>query len=64
MKRKTTTITEEFDKDGKIINRTTETTEEEDSGYIYPQTYQHYPWWPSTGNPLTPTCGTTCDCSE
>lgn len=41
MKRKTTIITEEFDENGKLINKITETTEEEDGGYIYPQ----YPTW-------------------
>lgn len=42
MKRKTTTTTEEFNKDGKLISRVTEVTEEEDNGYIYPQQPYHY----------------------
>ena len=45
MKRTTTTTTEEYDKDGVLKTRITETTEEEDSGYIYPQ-YPHYPYYP------------------
>lgn len=51
MKRKTTTITEEYDADGNLVNKTTETTEEEDTGYIYPQ-YPYYPTvptWPQSG---------------
>ena len=43
MKRTTTTTTEEYDKDGVLKTRITETTEEEDSGYIYPQ-YPYYPY--------------------
>ena len=72
MKRKTTTTTEEFDKDGKLVNRTTESTEEEDSGFIYPQypAYPSYPWWQTVGS--TPTFkpewivrpDTTCDSSK
>lgn len=38
MKKKTTIISEEFDENGKLLCRTTETTEESDNnGYIYPQ---------------------------
>lgn len=37
MKRKVTTTTEEYDKDGNITSKITEITEEEDEGYIYPQ---------------------------
>lgn len=37
MKRKTTIITEEFDEKGILKSKTTETTEEEDNGFIYPQ---------------------------
>lgn len=59
MKRKVTTITEEFDKDGKITNRITETTEEEDTGFIYPQ--QYYPWYPTTENPINCCTSTTCN---
>lgn len=43
MKRKTTTVTEEYDDKGNLTSKTTETTEEEDNGYIYPQSYQQYP---------------------
>ena len=62
MKRKVTTVTEEYDKDGNLVNKITETTEEEDSGYIYPQ--QPYPWWPSTGIPLMSTCESACCCDK
>ena len=52
MKRQVTTITEEYDNGGNLINKITETTLEEDDGYVYPQ--QPYPWWPSIGNSITP----------
>lgn len=57
MKRKTVTVTKEYDKEGNLISETTETVEEQDNGSIYPQ-YQVYPqnptWW--TGlNPIKPT---------
>lgn len=60
MKRKVVTVTEEFDKDGILKSKITETVEEEDSGYIYPQT-QTYPWYPTTENPIWTTSHTTCD---
>jgi len=44
MKKKTTTITKEYDQNGKLVSEVTETTEEEDGGYIYPQ--QYYPSYP------------------
>ena len=43
MKKTSTTVTEEFDSDGKLVSRTTETSEEEDTGYIYPQMFVHNP---------------------
>jgi len=52
MKRKTVTTTKEYDKDGNLINEITETVEEEDSGYIYPQ----YPTYPNPINWGEPTC--------
>lgn len=37
MERKSTTITEEYDKSGILLRKTTETVEEKDDcGYIYP----------------------------
>jgi len=60
MKRIQTTITEEFDKDNKIIRRITETVEEEDNAStIYPNmpyipyipsspTIPQYPWYVQT----------------
>lgn len=53
MKRKVTAIAEEFDNEGNIINKTTETVREKDNGFIYPQ-HSIYPWCPSEGNPLSP----------
>lgn len=52
MKSKTTIITEEFNEDGKLISRTTETREEEDNGYINPQ----YPYNPPWVKPVEITC--------
>ena len=37
MKRTQTTVTREYDKDGNLTNETTETVNEEDDGFIYPQ---------------------------
>ena len=54
MKRKVTTITEEYDKDGKIISKITETVEEEDNGYIYPQNVPTYPHTSPITTPNTP----------
>lgn len=36
MKRKTITTTEEYDENDKLKTKITETTDEEDNGYIYP----------------------------
>lgn len=47
MRRKTTIVTEEFDDKGNVVNRITETTEEEDSDYIHPQIYPYIPTYPS-----------------
>jgi len=45
MKKITTIVTEEFNENGAVISRTTETTEEnDDNGYIYPQ-HQTIPMW-------------------
>lgn len=54
MKRKVTTITEEFDKDGKLTSKITETVEESDEGYIYPQ----YPTMPYCPEMMKITCDT------
>jgi len=62
MKRQVTTITKEYDKEGNLINEITETTLEEDDGYIYPQ--QPYRWCPPTGNPLVSTCEGACNCNK
>ena len=64
MKRKVTTITEEYDNEGKLKTKITETTEEEDTGYIYPQipTYPYTPWtYPTIGDPVYKT---EITCSE
>ena len=53
MKRKTTTTTEEFDENGVLKLKTTEVTEEEDSGFIYPQAYHTFPCYP-TSEPCVP----------
>ena len=37
MKRTQTTTTKEYDGDGKLVTEITETVEEEDDGFIYPQ---------------------------
>lgn len=53
MKRIQTTVTEEYNTDGKIIKKITETVEEEDDkSTIYPYYPQTYPWWPT--NPYEP----------
>jgi len=54
MKRKSTTITKEYDNEGNLISETTETVEEEDSGYIFPQ-YPTYPTYPTYWGGLDPT---------
>jgi len=44
---KTTTVVEEFDKDGKLVKKTTTTTEGDTSYIPYPT----HPYIPSTGDP-------------
>lgn len=62
MKKVTTIVTEEFDENGTLKNKITETTTEEDNGYIYPQIpiYPN-PWYPTTGNPVWTNTNTTCE---
>ena len=50
---KTITVTEEFDKDGKLIKRTTTTIENDGETLTYPiyPTYPYYPSSPSVPNP-------------
>jgi hypothetical protein len=65
MKRIQTTVTEEYDSDGKLVRKITETVEEEDAtGTIYPN-IPYTPYYPIT-YPTTPwyqaptvTCDTT-----
>lgn len=57
MKKVTTTTTEEFDKDGNIVTRTTETITEEDDKPI--QQWPTYPCYPHVWHrPIEPTCNT------
>lgn len=62
MKRTHTTITKEYDKDGNLVSEITETVEEEDTGYIYPQypVYPVYPSWTGT-SPFIYKTDITCD---
>ena len=53
MKRTQTIVTEEFDKDGKIIRKSTETIEEDDNGEMkINPLYPIYPYFPSYSEPM------------
>lgn len=64
MKRKTITVTEEFDEKGILKYKSTETTEEEDGGFIYPQNIE----LPKLEFDTKPICGVIepfgCVCSK